>query len=206
MGTADAIAARISQGSTALFSNLCYSFQFSFLLLTTCSHNTKHTVGLNALMQASHYSFTYNALSSWQVSLELTRLCWFVQIISTFWLVLVFCYFLSTLCFLLLICLCGHKSKMSPWVLFDAASWQLIEELWDWHLSVRWMDNSSPVGRFSWLLISYQVSGDGVNYAHCEVWFVVKVDKEKCPEAGNKIRFTAAVSRTNCGQRSRSNI
>lgn len=30
-GTADAIAARSSQGSTALFSNLCYSFQ-SFLL------------------------------------------------------------------------------------------------------------------------------------------------------------------------------
>lgn len=196
-----------ARGQLLCFQTYVIAFSLSFLLFTTCAHNRKPTVGFNALMQASRYSFKYDRLSDWQVSLELARSCWFVQIISSFWLVLVFCFFfLSAPCFLLLICLCGHKSKMSPWVLFDVASWQLIEELWDWHLSVRWMDNFLPVGRFSWLLISYQVSGDGVNYVYCEVWFVLKVDKEKCPEAGNKIRFTAAVSRTNCGQRSRSNI
>lgn len=37
MGTADAIATRSSQGSTALFSNLCYSFH-SFLLAFELYH------------------------------------------------------------------------------------------------------------------------------------------------------------------------
>lgn len=122
-----------ARGQLLCFQTRVIAFTLSFLLLsfTTCAHNEKH--GLNSLMQASHYSFTYSMMHCQADSI--TRIDIMCVQIFLFLVGLRFLFFLSTHCFLLLICLCGHKSKMSPWVLFDAASWQLIEELWDWHLS-----------------------------------------------------------------------
>jgi len=61
-----------TRGQLLCFQTCVIAFPLSLLLLsfTTCAHNKKkqkkncYAVGLKSLMQASHYSFTYDALSS----------------------------------------------------------------------------------------------------------------------------------------------